>query len=125
MENIATNIDQLYQKAEKYSKTSFEILKLKTVDKTTDIISSLLVSLIMILFIALFTLFLNIGIAIWLGKILENTALGFLIISGLYLVIGLLVYFNRTKLLKIPIDNIIIKKLLKSDSREDDSNDSK
>lgn len=124
MEDITTNIDKLYQKSEQYIKTSFEIAKLKTVDKTSDIISSLATSFIMILIVALFTLFINIGIAIWLGSILENTAFGFFIISGFYLLIGILVYFNRKNLIKVPVDNLVIKKLLKSDSRENDSNNS-
>ena len=120
MENIATNIDKLYQKAEQYSKTTLEIVKLKTVDKTSDIISSLAVSLILILIVAIFSLFINVGIALWIGNIMENTALGFFIVSGFYLLLGIIVYFNKESLIKTPIDNLIIKKLLKSDSRDDE-----
>ena len=122
MENIATNIDKLYQKAEQYSKTTFEVVKLKTVDKTSDIISSLAVSLIMILIVAIFTLFINVGIALWIGEIIENYALGFFIVSVFYLLLGIIVYFNRKNLIKTPVENLIIKKLLKSDSKKSDSN---
>ena len=41
MENIVENIELLYQKVETYSKSSFELLQLKTLDKATDLLSSL------------------------------------------------------------------------------------
>ena len=43
MENIASNVELLYKKAEQYSKTSLELLKLHTIEKTSDVISSLTV----------------------------------------------------------------------------------
>ncbi len=61
MENIAENIELLYQKVEKYSKTSFELLQLSAIDKTSDILSSLAVVIVLSFISAMFTLFLNIG----------------------------------------------------------------
>ena len=61
MENIATNIERLYLKAESYTKTSFELVKLRAIDKTSQIISSLAVVISVALIIAMFSLFLNIG----------------------------------------------------------------
>lgn len=122
MENIATNIDKLYQKAEQYSKTTLELVKLKTIDKTSDIISSLAVSLIMILIVAIFTMFINIGVALWLGAVFNNIAMGFFMVSGFYLIVGLIVYLNRQCLIKTPVNNLVIKKLLESKTSEKDTN---
>lgn len=121
MENIATNIDKLYQKAEQYSKTTLELLKLKTIDKTTDIISSLAVSLILILFVAIFTMFISIGIAVWLGDVFNNMASGFFVVSGFYLIVGVIVYLNKHYFIKTPLENLVIKKLLESKSEENDT----
>ena len=60
MENIATDIELLYNKAEKYTKTSFELLQLNTIDKTSDVISSLAVITSMVIIVAMFILFINI-----------------------------------------------------------------
>jgi uncharacterized protein YqhQ len=121
MENIATNIDKLYQKAEQYSKTTLELVKLKTIDKTTDIISSLAVSFIMIIIAAIFTMFINIGIAIWIGDVFNNMALGFFVISGFYLIVGIIVYLNKQYFIKTPVNNLVIKKLLESKTSENDT----
>ena len=113
MENIATDIELLYKKAEKYSKTSFELLQLNTIDKTSDVISSLSVVISISIIVAMFTLFINIAISILIGNLLGNDALGFLIVSGFYFVLGIVFYIFRKTLIKIPIDNLIVSKLLK------------
>jgi len=120
MDNIATNFEQLYNKAVLYTKTSLELAKLKAIDKTSDIISSLAVIISISMIVAMFTLFLNIGIALWIGEILNNMSLGFLIISGFYVIVAIIVYVLRKSLIKEPIDNLIVSKLLETKNREND-----
>lgn len=117
MENIATNIEKLYEKAENYTKTSIELVKLQAIDKTSEIISSLAVVISIAFIVAIFTLFLNIGVAIWIGDALDNMALGFLIVSGFYAVVGLIIFVGRKSLIRVPIDNLIVGTLLKDKSR--------
>ncbi len=113
MENIAENIELLYQKVEKYSKTSFELLQLSTITKTSDILSSLAVVIALSILLAMFTLFMNIGISLYLGDLLNNYVLGFMIVAICYFIIGIILFFFRKSLIKTPIENLIISKFLK------------
>lgn len=113
MENIAENIELLYQKVEKYSKTSFELLQLSTINKTSDILSSLAVVIALSILLAMFTLFMNIGISLYLGDLLHNYVLGFMIVAICYFIIGIILFFFRKSLIKTPIENLIISKFLK------------
>ena len=113
MENIATDIELLYKKAEQYSKTSFELLQLNTIDKTSDVISSLSVVISISIIVAMFTLFINIGISLFIGKLLNDYAMGFFLVSGFYFIVAIIVFIFRKTLIKIPIDNLIVSKLLK------------
>ena len=123
MENIATDIELLYKKAEQYSKTSFELLQLNTIDKTSDVISSLSVVISISIIVAMFTLFINIGISLFIGKLLNDYAMGFLLVSGFYFIVAIIVFISRKTLIKIPIDNLIVSKLLKDKIiSEDESN---
>ena len=72
MENIASNVELLYKKAEQYSKTSLELLKLHTIEKTSDVISSLtvVISISISIIVGMFTLFVNIGISFFIGNLL-------------------------------------------------------
>jgi len=45
-------------------------------------------------------LFLSLGAAFWVGSELENTAYGFLIVGGVYIVLGIFMYLIRHSLRK-------------------------
>lgn len=113
MENIATNLGKLYDKAEQYSRTSMELIKLNAIDKSSDVISSLAVVTTLAFIVAIFTLFINLGLALLIGSALGDYAMGFFIVSGFYVLVGIILYIFRKNLIKIPIDNIVVGKLMK------------
>jgi len=110
MENIAENIELLYHKVETYSKSSFELLQLKTLDKATDLLSSLAVVCVLFMLLAMFTLFLTLGISLYIGKILEDNSLGFICVSGGYLALLIGLYIFRKSLIKTPVRRYFISK---------------
>jgi len=113
MESNAKLIESLLEKATDYGKTSLELVKLKAVDKTSDAVSSFIPhSAVFILIVVLF-LFLNLGLAFWLGDILGKTYFGFFAVAGFYGVIGIVLHFFMHQWLKKVICNYIIKYLLK------------
>ena len=114
MKTMATDKKLLISKTEKFTKTSIDLLKLNTVEKTADVISSVTSGLTVILIVAMFTLFLNIALGLWIGEILQSSYLGFLIVSGLYLIVALLIYVNQNRWIKKPLNDNIILKLLKN-----------
>jgi hypothetical protein len=113
MENIATNLGKLYDKAEQYSRTSLELIKLNAIDKSSDVISSLAVVATLAFIVAIFTLFINLGLALLIGNALGDYAMGFFIMSGFYVFVGIILYVFRKNLIKVPIDNIVVGKLMK------------
>lgn len=120
MGDVAESVDMLYEKAKKYTETSAELLALKTVDKTADVLSSLTSIVLIVIVVAMFTLFINVGLSLFIGNLLNEYYLGFFIVSGFYLVLGLVLYMFKDRLIKIPVTNLIIIKLLKS--KKSDSN---
>lgn len=114
MENTAASVEMLYEKAKKYTQTSLDLLVLNTIDKTADVLSSLTSRVFIALAVAMFTLFVNVGISLFIGKLLNEYYLGFLIVSAFYFIIAAVLYFFKDKLIETPIANMIIKKLLKS-----------
>lgn len=114
MSTMATDKKLLISKAEKFTKTSIDLLKLNMVEKTADIVSSVTSGLTVILIVAMFTLFLNIGLGLWIGESLQSSYMGFLIVSGFYLIVAIVIYFYQDRLLKNPISDKIVVKLLKN-----------
>ena len=63
--------------------------------------------------VGIFFLFLNLGLALWLGDILGKAFYGFLVVAGFYCVTGIVLHFLMHKWLKKVICNYIIRLLLK------------
>ncbi|MEN3322853.1 hypothetical protein VP395_03880 [Mariniflexile soesokkakense] len=112
--NMAKSIDMLYEKAKKYTETSAELFALNTVDKTADVLSSLTSIVLIVIVVTMFTLFVNVGLSLFIGNLLDEYYLGFFIVSGFYLVLALVLYKFKDKIIKMPVANLIIAKLLKS-----------
>lgn len=112
--NMAKSIDMLYEKAKKYAGTSAELFALNTVDKTADVLSSLTSVVLLVIVVAMFTLFVSVGLSLFIGSLLNEYYLGFFIVSGFYLVLGLVLYAFKDKFIKMPVASLIIAQLLKS-----------
>ena len=116
MENqnsISGNVGSLFERAGDYIETRFDLLKLQAADKSVDIVSSLVSKLILLVVGLIFVIMLNIGIALLIGKWLGESYYGFFILSGFYLIAGLVCYNMRHKWIKDPVGNSMIKKLFK------------
>ena len=113
MNNTATPLELLFEKAEAYSKTTLELLKLKAIDKSADVASSLVSRLTILLVVALFIVIVNIGVALWIGELLGKTYYGFFVIGGFYALIAVLLHVFRHPLLKAPVSDTIIMQMLK------------
>src|ERR1035437_6055339 len=113
MEDNAKLIESLFDKATEYGKTSFELVKLKAVDKASEAVSSFVPYAIAIVFIASFVLFLSLGLALWLGEILGQMYYGFLLVAAFYGVIGIFIHLVMYKWIKRRVGNRFIEQMLK------------
>ena len=122
MNSMATNKKLLISKTEKFTKTSIDLLKLNMVEKTADVVSSITSKLIILLIVAMFIFFLNIGLSLWISDRLQSSYLGFLIVSGFYLIISVVAYYYQHQWLKNPISDRIVLKLLKNVNLDEELN---
>lgn len=113
MTDTATPIEMLFERAENYSKTTLELYKLQAIDKSADVVSSLVSRLAVFMGVALSIFIINIGFALWIGKLLDNTYYGFFIIGGFYAFVAILIHAFRHTLIKYPVSNSIITQMLK------------
>lgn len=111
MESKETYLEPLLHKAEEYSKASFEILKLKALDKSASVTSAIISRFILSLVLSFFILSLNIALALWLGDLLGKDYYGFLLVAGFYGLVSI-VLFSMHPRIKTSISNIIISQLL-------------
>jgi len=113
MENNIKQVEALLENALDYGKSSLKLVKLKSVDKTADMVSSLIPHFIVIIIFILFILFISMGLAFWLGEVFGNFFYGFIVVGGFYGVTGLFIHFLMHKIIKRKICNNLVKQLLK------------
>jgi hypothetical protein len=111
-------IDELIEKGHQYGQTTFKLMKLKTLDKTSNVLSNVVSWLPALIMAFLFFFIFNIGVAIWLGDVLGKSYYGFFAVSGFYALLTLFFWLFRKPLLKNPIDNSIINQALKEEEKQ-------
>lgn len=105
-------LEELFDKVENYSKTSFALYKLQLIDKSSSLLSIVLVYIAIIVFMLFFISFINIALALFIGQWIGDYYLGFLIVSVFYLIVGGLIYWNRNKLSAYFSESVLLKLLL-------------
>ncbi len=105
-------LEPLFDRAEDYAKTSFELYKLKTISKTAAVVSTFISRGSVVVAISLFMVFVNIGLAIWLGDILGKLYLGFFCIALFYALLATVLYFFMHNYIKKQVSNVIISEML-------------
>ena len=112
-EFISDNIESLLDDTGKYIEAKTELWKLKTADKISENISSIASQVIFLFIISIVFMSLNVGLAIMIGSWMGEIYYGFFIIAGFYALVGLLLYAVRDKIIKTPLYNSIINKIVK------------
>ena len=70
MENNTSTIETLFEKAENYTRTTVELMKLEAVDKAADVVSSMLSRAAVSIVFVMFAFLANVGLSFWIGDLL-------------------------------------------------------
>lgn len=113
MENTTKSIEDLLERTVEYGKTTYTLVKLKALDKTSDVVSTIVPHSLVFIAVASFVLFINLGLGFWIGDILGKIYYGFFVIAGFYGLVAVVVHFFMHQCIKKKIYNYIIKQVLK------------
>src|SRR5437868_12300020 len=120
MDTTFARVEELADHVKDYVKTKIDSVKLNAAAKTSTVISNLVAGLILAAVFSLFIIFGSIAAALaisaWIGKLYA----GFLIIAGVYLLLGMIICNSCKTILRIPIMNSLIRQLFKKDLNEKD-----
>ena len=112
MENKIDVLEPLIERAENYAKSSFELYKLKTVNKSATIISTVYLRALVVFFFSIFFITASIGVSLWLGDLLGKSYYGFFCVAGFYALSGLIVSVFMGESIKNRVTNSVISKIL-------------
>lgn len=104
--------EPLLERAVDYGTTTFQIIKLRAVDKTAEISSSVVSRFFLLAALLLFVLILSIAAGFWIGDAMGKIYFGFLIVAGFYALVAFLLALLHP-LLKAHIYDLLIRQMLK------------
>ena len=102
-DELKENIEDIQESTKAYIDSSLAYYKLwgfKVAMKSTTMI---LKFILIALFLLIFLLFVSIAASYALGDLVGSTALGFLIVGGIYLVLAVLLSFVKDRIIEGPI----------------------
>ena len=90
MDNQSHAFLNMIEKAGDYFETKIQLIKLKSVNKSSDVLSSAIAALAVALILVIGIVLLSIGLALWIGKLTGESYYGFFIVAAIYLLAALI-----------------------------------
>lgn len=110
MEEFKLKAENLTKSVGEYFETYYKLTVVKAADRATSLAASSLAGLAAF-FLGIFVLFFSgLAVGIWLGQLLENPVVGYLLVAAFYLVLVVLLITLRKKLVFPFIRNLIVRK---------------
>lgn len=118
MEDLKTKAGNLTDSISDYVQSSYKLALLNAADKATGIAASTLASVV-IAFLGIFVLFFaGIALGVWLGNLLNNPALGYLLVAALFTMIIVIIVAMRKRIVFPMIRDKLINKLYEQNDQD-------
>jgi uncharacterized membrane protein YdbT with pleckstrin-like domain len=99
-ENIKESAEEVQEKLKDVIDSNIAYYKLWLFKVATKSATQLLKVLLLAFFLVMFLLFSSIALALYFGKLFESNISGFLAVGGIYLVLMLVVYLIKDKIIE-------------------------
>jgi len=111
MERLKKQLEDTGAHIYEFYETQSELKKLQTIEKTTEVISSSAATFSIILVFFFVVVFASVAAAYAITEMTGRASTGFLVITGFYLLLGILLLSFKDKWIKQPLMNNMIKKI--------------
>jgi len=109
-------IEELTESIKSYLNTNFELFKYQGIERSSVIIADLVSKLLVGLILLFFVFFTSLWACFYLSAYFGDNYSGIAIVAGFYLLLGLIIYLVRKKLVVKPLRDKIIRNMLQKDS---------
>jgi len=122
MEETFAKVEELSAHVKEYVNNRIASVKLGAAEKSSIVAANIIAVAIAVVILSFFVLFGSVALAYVLSKWTGEIYWGFLIVAGIYLLTGVLVWLTRGRLLRLPIMNAMVQLLFKEDTEADEEN---
>ncbi len=123
MDQTKSKVEYYFEHVKGYLTTNLELFKLKIIEKSAHAFSSLFSSIILLLICFVFILLFSVGLSLKLSEFFASASTGFFLVALIYLIISIVLFLFRKKLLIEPLMNIFIGNIQNSFKSDDEENE--
>ncbi len=111
MEEIKEKATDLADHVEDLANTFYRLALVNVTQKTSNVVSGVVVVVMVCIMAFFFLFFAGFALGWWLGNLVDNRALGFLLAAGLFLVLLVSIILLKKKTIIPMIRNMVIQKM--------------
>jgi energy-coupling factor transporter transmembrane protein EcfT len=120
MEETFKKVEELAEHVKEYVNNRISSMKLSTAEKSSGLLANIIARVIVVLVFVFFVAFVSIALAFFLAKKTGELYWGFLMVAGFYLLLALLVWALKERILRMPIMNAMLEQFFKNEEDEKD-----
>lgn len=120
-ESPKESLNNLIQSIREYVEAKIEITKLQLADKAGSSVGGIITFIVMTILASLILIFASIAVAFLISEYYGKGYIGFAIVAAFYLLIAIIVYAGRDKLINRPVTDSFIKKMFSDEDEEENS----
>lgn len=117
MDDLKTKTGQLKEHVNEYAKTTIDLVKAKAAKGASNAAAGATIGIVAFLLLLFFLIFLFTAIAWWLADAFDSAPLGFFTVAGFFLLLLILIFALRKKVIVPAIRNAIISKVYEQQSQ--------
>ena len=118
MDEDFNNAETFADQVKEYVNTRLAQLKISFAEKTSKVVSIMIAFVMLALVFFLFLVLISMAGAIAIGQWVESFWLGFVVVGGIVLIVGLILWIFKDGIIRRPIMNALIKAMF--DKEEDE-----
>jgi hypothetical protein len=110
-DSISAQLKQLFEQVKVYFNLRVDYFRLYIAENLIRFFSGMVLWMVIFLFLFFVLVFGSFAFAYWFGELTGHMALGFLIVSGIYILLAVLIYALRRQILIKPFTKVIITQM--------------
>jgi energy-coupling factor transporter transmembrane protein EcfT len=120
MEETFVKAEELAEHVKEYINNRMDAVKLNTAEKSSKLLATVIASVVVAMFFVTFLFFASTALAFVFSKLTGALSWGFLIVGGIYLLLGALVWMLKSRILQLPIMNALLRQFFTEEDDDDE-----
>lgn len=123
MEDAFAKAEDLAEHIKEYITNRMDAVKLNTAEKSSKLAATVIAFVIVAMFFIIFLFFASTALAFVFSRLTGALSWGFLIVGGIYLLLGAIVWLLKDRILQLPVMNALLRQLFTDDDEEEDDDE--